>query len=184
MKKFGGDIVWVLCVGALLTGFVFAVNQNVMEKQEDRKAVTANLHEEAEKAAEYTQSLLDIIKSLSRENTLMCERDAKTILVVAEFDGENRRLKCSLSEAAERLEKQQEEINTLMDKNTRLNYRVGDLERVLEERQEEINILTTQNIDLNHRVGELEQALEAVEDADTPSPTPAPTPPLLIERSI
>lgn len=83
-------------------------------------------------AYDHNSYLMETIGIMAVENGLLCERDAKTLQVVTEFDEENRRLKASLGEAARLLEEQIEELNELIDENSRLTYKVEVLERAID----------------------------------------------------
>lgn len=92
---------------------------------------------------DYTTRLVEAVRMQASENGILCEREAKMVQVVSEFEAENRRLKESLKEAVERLQEQEEQINDLMDSNERYSYQVRSLERQVES---------------------LEKALEAIEE--------------------
>lgn len=94
---------------------------------------------------DYTTRLVEAVRMQASENGILCEREAKMVQVVSEFEAENRRLKESLKEAVERLQEQEEQINDLMDTNERYSYQIHSLERQVES---------------------LEKALEAVEKVE------------------
>jgi len=176
MKKFDGFII-IVCFGLLLVTFAWTVDEQHSKQQVDKVEAVNHLDARAEQAEKYSLDLLDVVKSLSHENTILCERDAKTFQVVAEFEDENRRLKGSLSDAVTRLKDQQTEINSLIDQNTDLGHKVAEFEyenrrlkgslsdavTKLKDQQTELNSLIDQNTDLRHKV----KALEAL-DALTP----------------
>jgi chromosome segregation ATPase len=131
MKRSEGFIC-IVCFGVFLVAIVSIVGEQHSKQQVAKVEAIADLGDRAEQAEKYSLDLLDVIKSLSYENTLLCERDAKTLQVVAEFEDENRRLKCSLSDAVTRLEDQQTEINSLIDQTDDLRYKVEVLEKALD----------------------------------------------------
>ena len=173
MKKFD-VVIGILCLGLLFTTFIYVVDEHY-SKQQVKKVEAMHLDDRLEQVEKYSLNLLDVVKSLSHENTLLCERDAKTFQVVAEFEDENRRLKCSLSDAVTRLKDQQTEINSLIDQNTDLGHKVAEFEyenrrlkgslsdavTKLKDQQTELNSLIDQNTDLRHKVKALE-ALDAL----------------------
>lgn len=98
--------------------------QSAQRYREDMKAFTSmRMH---------TEKLSEAVRMLSSENGLLCEREHKMVKVVNEYEMENRRLKGSLKEAVENLQKQIEENNQLMEEVDRLRYRVDTLERALD----------------------------------------------------
>ena len=122
MKKFSVAC-HIVCLGSLLATYIYIVDEAV-----DKVEAITHLDDRAEQAEKYSLDLLDVVKSLSHENTLLCERDEKTFQVVREFEDENRRLKGSLSDAVTKLKDQQTEINSLIDQNTDLRNKVRALE--------------------------------------------------------
>jgi hypothetical protein len=133
--KIANIIIWVLCVVFLASGIFLSVNESHnVEKWNNRMESTEAIMErtkQTQQAQEYSQSLLSVIQDLAHENTLLCERDAKTLRVVAEFEEENRRLTQALDNSVEHLAAQQTEINDLIDQNYQLSYKVDVLERAL-----------------------------------------------------
>lgn len=117
---------------------------------------TTNL--QIQQSQEYSQSLLEVISETTSQNLLMLGRQAKAQQVVFEFEEENHRLSCSLSDSVERLESQQVEINDLIDQNGRLSYKVDVLELALE------------------AIAAVEEEEEDDEDDDMYKPLPLPLP--------
>jgi chromosome segregation ATPase len=163
-----------ICLGALLVYFgVYTMDVQHSKQLVEKVEAIEHLDDRAEQAEKYSLDLLDVVKSLSHENTILCERDAKTFQVVAEFEDENRRLKGSLSDAVLRLKDQETEINSLIDQNTDLEYEAAEFEgencrlkgslsdavTKLKDQQTAINSLIDQNTDLRHKV----KALEALD---------------------
>jgi DNA repair ATPase RecN len=113
------------------------------------------LNLQIQQAHNYSRSLVDAVRTLATENGLLCEREAKATQVLVEFEQENRNLKRSLAEAAKatqvlvefeqenrnlkrslaeacnRLDKQQDEINDLIDERDVLMYKLMVLEKAL-----------------------------------------------------
>jgi hypothetical protein len=83
-------------------------------------------------AQDYSRPLVDAVRTLANENGLLCEREAKATQVLVEFEQENRNLKRSLAEACDRLDKQQTEINNLIDERDALMYKLRVLEKAIE----------------------------------------------------
>jgi chromosome segregation ATPase len=174
MKKSAGSI-GIVVLGLFIVGFIYFMDIQYSKQQVEKAEAIADLDDRAEQAEKYSLDLLDVVKSLSHENTILCERDAKTFQVVAEFEGENRRLKGSLSDAVTKLKDQQTEINSLIDQNTDLRHKAAEFEyenrrlkgslsdavTKLKDQQTEINSLIDQNTDLRHKVRALE-ALDAL----------------------
>jgi hypothetical protein len=135
MKIVVNIIIWGVMISCFALGIYFAVEDDYhAEKWKTRMESTESVMERAkqtQQSQEYSQSLLEVIKELAHENTLLCERDAKTLRVVSEFEEENRRLTHSLDDAVAHLASQQTEIDTLIDQNYQLNYQVDVLERAL-----------------------------------------------------
>jgi len=164
MKKFNGPLVnYIVCFGLLLVCFVYIVGGQYSKQQVAKVEATARLDEHAEQVE---NDLLDVVKSLSHENTLLCERDAKTLKVVAEFEEENRRLKCSLSDAVKRLEDQQTEINSLIDQADDLRYKVEVLEKALDASHPAVKSLSHENTILCERDVKTFQMKAEFEDED------------------
>jgi Asp-tRNA(Asn)/Glu-tRNA(Gln) amidotransferase C subunit len=126
MKTFNS--ITVVCFCLLFATFIYIVDKQYSKQQVEKVEAMTHLEDRAEQVEKYSLDLLDVVKSLSHENTILCERDAKTFQVVAEFEDENRRLKCSLSDAVTKLKDQQTEINSLIDLNTDLGRKVKALE--------------------------------------------------------
>jgi myo-inositol-1-phosphate synthase len=104
---------------------------------------------------ENNTQFLKTVNSITAENRLLCEREAKMLEVVAEFEVQSRALATSLSEAVEKLQSQEVIINELIDENTRYMIQVKQLENELAEAMEAIE-----------RAKEaVERATEAVDDA-------------------
>ena len=135
MKKFYGLIgivILIVYMALLLVATTYIVGRAFSKQQAVKAETITCLDERAEQVERCNLDLLNVIKSLSHENTLMCERDEKTFQVVREFEEENIRLKCSLADAVKKLTDQQEEINSLIDQNYDLKYKVGVLEKDLD----------------------------------------------------
>ena len=103
-----------------------------LEKQNE-KLLEANM---------YSQRLMEAVRMLANENGLLCEREAKMVQIVAEFEEENRRLKASLNEAVDMLQEQQDEMNRLHETIERLRYKVKVLENALESKKGSIDKTT------------------------------------------
>lgn len=146
MRALMGFICFVLvgiCVGT--TYNAMDVESRAARWQEYAES-NAFLEEQNEKLLEanmYSQRLMEAVRMLANENGLLCEREAKMVQIVAEFEEENRRLKCSLNEAVERLQEQQDEMNKLYETIERLRYKVEVLEKVLENRDSVHKVLKT-----------------------------------------
>ena len=162
MKKFFDYLIGIACLGLLLFTLFCVVEATIYSKQQVAKVEATRLDE----CTERVDGLLDVVKSLSHENTLLCERDAKTLQVVAEFEDENRRLKCSLSDAVTRLEDQQTEINSLIDQNSDLRYKVEVLEKALDAPHPAVKSLSHENTILCERDVKTFQVVAEFEDED------------------
>jgi chromosome segregation ATPase len=171
MKKFNDlNAIVLMCLVILFVAFVYIVDTQYSKQQAAKEEATTHLDARAEQAEENYINLFDVVKSLSHENTLLCERDAKTFQVVAEFEDENRRLKGSLSDAVTKLKDQETEINSLIDQNIDLGHKVAEFEyenhrlkgslsdamTKLKDQQTKINSLIDQNTNLRHKVKALE----------------------------
>jgi len=83
-------------------------------------------------AHNYSQTLMETLRVVTVENSLLCERDAKRQRVLLGLEEELSRLKCSLQEAVEMMQDQIEENNSLHDEVDSLRYKVVFLENVIE----------------------------------------------------
>lgn len=91
-----------------------------------------DVNEDIAQAHIYSERCLEAVRMLANENGLLCERESKLTIVVAQMEEENRALKASLSDAVGRLENQNKQINELIDQNQRLIWQIQQLERTLE----------------------------------------------------
>lgn len=128
--------VCLLLIG-LCVGLTFLVADTETRADRWNERITAlhrveQLNRDLLLAQEYSSGCIEATRMLAIENGLLCEREAKMVQVVSEFETENRSLKNSLSEAVERLEDQVAQINKLMEENGRLNWRVETLEKALD----------------------------------------------------
>jgi chromosome segregation ATPase len=102
------------------------------QERADSADAIAESNFQISQAYSHNAFLLETVSTLATENGYLCERDAKAMQVVAEFDEENHRLKTSLAEACKRLEEQSEELNELLGQMGDLYYKLAVLEQALD----------------------------------------------------
>jgi len=81
---------------------------------------------------------VEAISNISSLNTALVERQALMTAIVAGFEEENRSLKCSLSDAVNKMQSQEERINELIDQNTSYMIQVKQLEQSLKKTKAEL----------------------------------------------
>ena len=135
MKALTGFICFVLvgiCVGT--TYHAMDVESRAAKWQEyvESNQFIESMNNDILEANMYSQRLVEAVRMLANENGLLCEREARMVQIVAEFEEENRRLKAALNEAVDMLQEQQDEMNALYETIDRLQYKVKVLEKALE----------------------------------------------------
>ncbi|MHC4302549.1 MAG: hypothetical protein ACYS7Y_35260 [Planctomycetota bacterium] len=124
-----------LLIGICAGTSYYAVNTEAQAERWLRRTASyenvRQLNLEILRANEYSELLMSSVRMLANENGILCERDAASMLVVSEYEGENRRLALALDEACDRLQSQQEEIDDLIDENDDLRWRLETLEAEL-----------------------------------------------------
>lgn len=85
-------------------------------------------NEEVAYANEYAQNCYEAVRMLATENGLLCEREAATVKVITTYEEENLKLKSSLDDAVDRLQKQEKTINDLIEENENLSWKIEVLE--------------------------------------------------------
>lgn len=135
MKKVLGFCVLVLIAMNVVMCINVANTEVCADRWNDRVTSFQQVRElnmEILRAHEYSESLIESVRMLALENGLLCERNKAATEVVIQFEGENHRLKVSLSDACKRLEEQLEQINKLIDEVEALTWQVRAWEKLLD----------------------------------------------------
>lgn len=121
-------------ISATLAVFVYDTERHADRWNEriTSLARVEQLNADVSRSQYYSGQLMEAAKSLALENGLLCERDAKMVQVVSEFEIENRALKESLAEAVGMLEEQSDQIDALLDENAELEYKNESLRNQVE----------------------------------------------------
>jgi hypothetical protein len=113
------------------TWFCLANNEASVQRWQ-RRVATADAviawNEEIAFANEYAQNCYEAVRMLATENGLLCEREAATVKTIAAFEEESLKLKSSLDDAVDRLQKQEKTINDLIEENENLTWKIEVLE--------------------------------------------------------
>lgn len=129
----GFTCVVLIVICAVLTSFVLETERHAARWSERTESVEVaeRYNNKLLESARYSEKLMESVQVLASENMMLCERDAKMAQVVSQYKEENRRLKQSLTEAVNRLRKQNTEMNELHEHIDRLMYKIQVLEKAL-----------------------------------------------------
>jgi len=129
-------IIAILLIGICAASTYTACDTEIRAQRWERRVASATwaqgIIEDVQSSQKYSGRLLDALSVMASENGILCERDAASMKVIAEFEDENRRLKTALAESIDRLQSQETQINDLIDGNGTLRYKIQALEQTIE----------------------------------------------------
>lgn len=134
MKKFQLFVILALlgCVAGLVYDIVNIESRRAQWEEHVQSAESwARLNEQVMYSQMYSRDCLEAVRMLANENGILCAREVKMTAYVTAMEEENTKLKNSLKESVENLERQIAEINQLHEELSRAHYRLEVLEAAL-----------------------------------------------------